>query len=500
MNQETIKKLLGPHKTVAVTGAQWGDEGKGKIVDLLSQEAEIVARGTGGANAGHTILVGDEKLILHLVPSGIRRDNDGVTTICGNGMVVDPFALIKELKMLEEKGVSYNRLNLAYNASLIIPLHILTDQLRERQAGNGKIGTTGRGIGPAYTDKVARIGLIVNDMLNPDTFVEKLRKNTAEHMRRIGSFPKETVDELRTKLFPHLAQSDDEVFNFDAVVETYLGYGRELSPLIVDTDRLMWECVGKRRILLEGAQGQLLSVESGTYPYVTSSDSSVAGLARGVGLKEGDIDYSIAVTKAFYMTRVGTGPFPTELGGSESDEWCNNPSVTRKEDEDSRQDASVNSADEFVQGVGIRIAGNEYGSTTLRPRRVGWLDLPMLRYTQARTGGVLALTLLDVLDGCEVIKLCTGYEYAGPDYRVGNQTYSAGVRIETPIMEETILRNCKPIYQEFPGWLQPIGHLTEQSQLPQELMTIIRFVEAQTDARVALVSVGPERDQTILWQ
>ncbi len=503
MNQQLLEKLLGPHKVVAVMGGQWGDEGKGKIVDLFSGWAQVVARGNGGANAGHTIQVDGKQLVLHLVPSGIKHDKDGVTNVCGSGMVIDPRALLEELAMLTREGVSYNHLQLSHNATLVLPQHVLLDRLREQKAGGGKIGTTGRGIGPAYADKVGRIALRVNDLLNPDIFVEKLKKATVEHSRLLKGFDPEAVEKLAKELYPGLAGTGGEPFSFSYLIQSYLEMGKRLAPHIANSDFLMGVCKeGGARVLLEGAQGRLLGIEGGTYPHVTASDCSLAGLARGVGLRESDVEQSFVVAKAFYMTRVGAGQFPTEFGrttiGRQSEEWCNSGEVTRETERESFPDACVNSADEFAQGVAIRQAGNEYGATTGRPRRTGWLDLVLLKHVLNDTPNAkLILTKLDVLDSCKTIKLATRHVYNGHDYRRANDLVRAGDALAEAVMDGAYLHYCHPEYEEYPGWLTPLGCLKVAEELPKELLTLIGRVEEFTKTKAAAISVGPERNQTI---
>lgn len=507
MKTQELRSSFGHYRTIAVVGGQFGDEAKGKFVDVFAEEnANIVARGTGGANAGHTISTNGIPTVLHLVPSGILHDKKGVTTVCGSGMVIDPRALMDELSALRKLGVTSTHFNVAHNASLVLPQHKVEEQLRERQAGRGKIGTTGRGIGPAYADKALRVGLTVNDLLDRHTFADKLRANLATKDAMIkGSDPallREIAD--KSKIFGFHDDDFGSQFDIDEIVSAYLECGDFLEHAITDTDAFMRASRdnGKTRIVLEGAQGVLLSVEDGAHPFVTSSDSSLAGLTRGVGLRESDVDLTIVVAKAFYMTRVGSGPFPTELGGVKSDEFCNAPGSNRESEAmtDSRQLDLLNSPVEYSQGVGIRLAGEEYGATSGRPRRTGWLDLALLRYVLGRTGGnvMLALTKLDVLDDCKEIKLCNGYEYIGPDLRVGQRRLISGTQLSDAIVKSEVMRHCRPIYQTFDGWLQPTGDITEIDDLPDKLVSMIGAVELATKTKVALVSVGPNRDQTIL--
>ncbi len=494
-------------RTLAITCTQWGDTGKGKLVDYFAGWADVIARGTGGANAGHTIRVGEREFVFHLVPSGILHP--GKMNIIGNGVVLDPRVLVEELDILTSEKIDFSGLRVAHNAKLVLPQHLLIDRLRERKAG--KIGTTGRGIGPAYEDHYRRIGLTVNDLLNPDALARKFRANLSQHMPTIGHEDQEIVGELMQH--PHLGSGkyydrDRGVFLVEVMIEDYLAFGRQIAEMIVDTDAILRELLGKIRILLEAAQGNLLSVDSGTYPFVTSSDCSLQGLAKGVGLSADVVDRTLGIVKAFYMTRVGEGPFPSEMGGVRSAEWCGTKGITRAVENERFPSASVRmkmphgSSEErdFELGVAIRRAGSEYGATTGRPRRVGWLDLPLLRYSSqvaGRHGKEVALTKLDVLDQCPVIKVCVGYQYDGPDQRVGRVSLKSGSVIRTAVPMADVLSHCRPIFREFRGWESNISTIRRRVDLPKELAQLIAFVEQEAGVTASLLSVGPDREQTI---
>jgi adenylosuccinate synthase len=500
VNAEAIKKFIGNATTVAVVCNQWGDTGKGKFVDLLSEWADVVARGTGGANAGHTIRLGERQYIFHLIPSGILRDAAGKVSVIGSGTAFDPRAACEELEMLDAAGLSYSNLFIAQNAKLVLPQHIVLDRVRESDAKGGKIGTTGRGIGPVYADHYARTGLFVNDMLNPEVFARKLARNLREKRFILKNYAPEVV--RRVCEHPQAGGgafwNKETIFDEAAITKAYLAYGARLRRMIADTDALVRDARNQgKRILLEGAQGNLLSVDIGTYPYVTSSDCSVRALAQGAGLRERDVDLPLGIVKAFYMTRVGEGPFPTEIGGARSNKWCNTSGVTKVTEAEQFPAADVNSSDEFTQGVGIRRAGTEYGATTGRPRRVGWLDLPLLRYSAQYTGQEAILTKLDVLDACREIKICTSYEYRGPDYAWGAETIRAGKKLEVAIPNLEVMAHCVPAYKTFPGWCTPIRTMRSHRELPKALLDIIRFVEKEADIHVRAISVGPEREETI---
>lgn len=484
--------LLRDIRTLAIVCTQWGDTGKGKFVDYFAEWADIIARGTGGANAGHTIVLNGTQYIFHLVPSGILYDSQGKVNIIGNGTVIDPGVILQELRILQDTGLPYNNLRLSGSAKLVLPQHIILDRVRECGA-DGKIGTTGRGIGPAYEDYYARLALTVNDLLNPDCFVAKLRRNLRDKVQFLRTVDPAVVREIMQH--EHLGSGryyhPDRIIDADAIVAQYLGYGQALRELVADTDHIVRIAWGKQNILLEGAQGHLPSIDYGTYPFVTSSDCSIQGLAKGVGLSEKQVDLTLGIVKAFFMTRVGEGPFPTELGGVQSAAWCGAKGVNRETELVQFGTVSVNDPDPFRQGIGIRIAAREYGATTGRPRRVGWLDLPLLRYAVQTGIQGLILTKLDSLDGCESIKLCTAYEYQGPDYRLGERLLQRGDRIDIAVPQSDVLQYCQPIYQDFPGWKAAASQ-------PAELMTVIEYLEAEVGKPAVILSVGPDRDQTIV--
>lgn len=498
-----LDELLKDKKVVAVTCNQWGDTGKGKFVDLIAEKANTIIRGTGGDNAGHTICwrdtYGEQELVTHILPSGILYDSSGKTNIIGSGTVLYPKTLILELRALVAKGLTFNNLLVALNAKLILPQHILLDRLRESQAGIGKIGTTGKGIGPAYVDHYSRNGLVVNDLLNKDIFVKKLRKNISDKLQIFNTTDWEVMKNILDS--PHLENGAYYLghgrINEEAIVEMYMDYGEQIKDLIYDTDSFTRNNLGGGLILLEGAQGALLSIDHGTYPFVTASDCTVAGLAQGAGLSPAAVDLSLGIVKMPYMTRVGRGPFPTELGGGDSDRWCNSSEANRLEEEKLFPEASINDDYELFQGVAVRRAGNEYGATTGRPRRTGWLDLPLLRHALKFSGPNTILTKLDVLNDCDLIKICTAYEYRGPDYYYGKQLLTAGTVINNAILSDEVLANCIPIYQEFPGWKKSLENIEKVYDLPAELDNIIDFVMKNSGMRPRIISVGPRRDQTI---
>ena len=420
---------------VAVIGSQWGDEGKGKIVDWLSERADMVVRFQGGHNAGHTLVIDGVEYKLSLLPSGIVRK--GKKSVIGNGVVVDPVALLREIETLRGQGVAVSPDNLivSESVSLILPVHVEVDQAREARRGAGKIGTTGRGIGPAYEDKVARRGVRLSDLRNPELLAERLAALAAHHnvwLEAAGSAPVQ-ADEMATQLM--------------GMAEELLSFaGRSWQVLAAAQD-------ARQTILFEGAQGVMLDIDHGTYPFVTSSNTVAGQAATGAGTGPSSVEFTLGITKA-YTTRVGSGPFPSEDFG----------------DDGSR--------------MGER--GREFGTVTGRKRRCGWFDAVMVRQA-ALTAGItgMALTKLDVLDGFEVLKICTGYECDGQklDYFPSNAADQA---------------KCAPIYEEMPGWSQTTYGARSWAELPANAVKYIRRVEELTGLPVALLSTSPERDDTIL--
>ncbi len=417
-----------------VVGAQWGDEGKGKIVDVLASQADIVARYQGGANAGHTLVCQGRTVVLHLIPSGILHEH--VHCVIGNGVVLDPVALRQEISMLESLGVSVRgRLFISHKAHVIMPYHKLLDQAREQHQS---IGTTGRGIGPAYIDKYSRTGIRVVDLLDRSVLEEKLRANLAEK------------NALLEKIY-HTEQLDVE-----AIVSEYLEFDRYIDEFVTDTTSLLHTALADgKRILAEGAQGALLDVDHGTYPFVTSSNPISGGACTGLGIPPTAVDRIIGLAKA-YSTRVGNGPFPTELTDQ--------------------------------TGEQLRTVGSEYGATTGRPRRCGWLDLVALRYSVMVNGITeLALTKLDVLSHFPTIKVCTGY-------RLGGQ------RLKGFPVDAQTLDAVEPEYIELSGWQSPLDEARFIEELPPQAQTLIELIESYCGVRVTLVSTGAEREQIVRRQ
>ncbi|MBI2484420.1 adenylosuccinate synthase [Candidatus Uhrbacteria bacterium] len=491
--------FLGNAKTVAVVCNQWGDTGKGKIIDFLTPWADIVARGTGGANAGHTICYQGREFVTHLLPSSIFHDCDGKISIIGSGVAFDPRQCLEELGALQEAGYPSRQLRISRHSKLVLPQHILLDQLSGIRKDSDAIGTTGRGIGPAYADYYNRCSLFVGDLFHRDTFVKKLRLNLEEKIARLRAYDHHLVEQIcrQQRLGNGAYFHPDSMLDPEAIVEDYTGFfADQLREYVTDTTEIMRASLGKKRILLEGAQGYLLSIEYGSYPYVTSSDCSIEGLAKGVGLNVGDVDLTFGAVKAFYMTRVGKGAFPTECGGLVSDEHCGQ--ITREQEKAEYSRVNVNDPDSLRQGIAIRMRGNEYGATTGRPRRVGWLDLALLRQALRVNGNDIILTKVDVLDECEEIKLCTAYRYAGEQFFLGRDTIKHGEQFFTVFPDNAFLKSCEPVYQSFPGWLTSTSGLRSYADLPKNMRAIIEYIERETGAVVRMVSVGPDREQTII--
>lgn len=508
--EERLNDLLKSFYTVAVVCNQFGDSGKGKIVDLISTywKPHYCVRSSGADNAGHTIKFGETTLATHIIPSGIIHDKDGVRNIIARGTAINPKTARDELVALDACGITHNGLGISLNAKLILPQHILLDRLRESRSG--KIGTTGRGVGPVFSDHFARIGLTVGDMLNKDVFLKKIIKNMEEKTIIFNSYDPKLVKEIMNlKVLENgLFYDPIKLVNIDAIIFYYCSYFADFfRGMIYDTEKELKGVVGKEKILLEGAQGIMLDVDEGTRPFVTSSNCSPAGLAHGAGLKGEDVDFTFGVTKAPYMTRVGEGSFPTEIGGLNA--------VSRfkgvledhaAELEKATEVDLLNSKNEIIQAGTICTKGHEFGVTTGRPRRVGWLDLVSLKHAVSISGKNICITKPDVLTGCKEIKICIGYVYQGPDYNYGNRVIRNGEEIYDIILKEEILEKCRPIYKIFPGWEEDVSKIRRYEDLPVQLRDIFCFTkeyirtqtEQKIEAEIFIVSVGADRDQTII--
>jgi len=422
--------------SVVLIGSQWGDEGKGKITDFLAEKADMVVRYQGGNNAGHTVVVENKEYKLHLIPSGILYP--GTTCVIGNGVVIDPQVLVKELDYLEAQGIATDNLKISLRAHLIMPYHIRLDELEEDRKGANKIGTTRRGIGPAYMDKAGRVGIRVVDLLDPEEFAARLKQNLAE----------------KNKLFAKVYEVPG--FDFDEIYQQYMGYLSRIEKYITDTSVIIHEFLAQgKNVLFEGAQGTLLDQDHGTYPYVTSSHPVAGAACIGAGVGPSEINKVIGVVKA-YTTRVGEGPFPTELFGEE--------------------------------GEMIRTRGHEFGTTTGRPRRCGWLDAVILKYA-ARINGLnrIAVTKLDVLDQLETLKICVAYKYRGELLT----NFPASLKV---------LAECEPVYEEFAGWMEDTSHVRSYEQLPANAKIYLERLSQLINVPPAIIAVGPKREQTIILE
>jgi len=418
---------------VVLVGAQWGDEGKGKATDLLGGDVDYVVRYQGGNNAGHTVVIGEEKYALHLLPTGVLSPD--VIPVIGNGVVIDPGVLLSEMDALQERGISCDRLLISANAHLIMPHHKALDKVTERYLGKARIGTTGRGIGPAYADKVARMGVRVQDLLDPGILKQKIEVALTEK------------NQVLTKVYNRRGIDPERT------LEEYLGYAERLKPHIADTSLVLCRALDEgKTVLLEGGQGTLLDIDHGTYPFVTSSSPTAGGACAGSGIPPTRLTRIIGIIKA-YPPRVGSGPFPTEL------------------------------LDE--QGEWLRATGHEYGTTTGRNRRCGWFDAVIARYA-VRINGLtdLFLTKLDVLSGLERIPVCVAYDVDG-------------VRHDELPMTQTEFHHAKPIYEELPGWQEDITGAKTFEDLPPNAQAYVRALEEMCGAPISAIGVGPERDQTL---
>ncbi len=418
----------------ALVGAQWGDEGKGKTIDILASQADMVVRAQGGSNAGHTVVADGITHKLRLIPSGILYPN----TVCvvGNGTVIAPPVILKEMAQLKENGVSLKNLKIDARAHVIIPYHIAIDTLSEKMRGAGDIGTTKNGIGPCYMDKAERCGIRIIDLITPEVFKEKLFKNV----------------ENKNKLLKYVYGGEE--MDAQAIYDEYCGYAEQLKPFVTDTSVLIYDAIkAGKNVLFEGAQGTLLDIDVGTYPFVTSSHPTAGGFCEGSGVGPTLIDNCLGVAKS-YITRVGKGPFPTELN------------------------------DEI--GDRIRNVGGEFGTVTGRPRRTGWFDAVIIRYA-VRVNGLtsLAINKLDTLSGIETLKICVAYKKNGEILK------------DFPV-DISLLEGCEPVYEELPGWTEDLSKCHSFDELPENAKNYIRFIEEQADCHVSMVGVGPDRTQNLM--
>lgn len=422
-------------KNAIITGAQWGDEGKGKTTDFLAEQADVVVRASGGNNAGHTVITNGQTFKFHLMPSGILYADK--ICVVGNGTVIDPKSFIAEIKYVKDRGFSTDNLYISDRAQIVMPWHLVIDGLSEDAKGENDIGTTRKGIGPVYTDKVERSGIRMHDLMDKDVFTEKLKRSL------------ETKNTLLEKIY------GVDTLDYNEILEKYLGYAELLRPHVTDTSVLLYDLLVKQDkiAVFEGAQGTLLDIDHGSYPYVTSSNPTSGGVSIGCGITPNIAGKIIGVAKA-YTTRVGKGPFPTELHDQ--------------------------------TGEDIRQKGHEFGTTTGRPRRCGWMDTVILRYA-VRINGLtdLSLTRLDTLGGFDTVKICTHY-------------MKDGVRVDNFPASLDELAKCKPVYEEMPGWETEISHIRNYDELPENAKAYVKRIEELSECPATIISIGPGRAETII--
>jgi len=466
-----LAKLVENKQIIAIVCNQFGDTGKGKFSDYFASHwADVIARGTGGNNAGHTIVVNGKQKIFHLLPSGITEDSKGKINILGNGMVIDIKALCEELEELEKEDISYNNLMISKDAHVIMPWHVSQDRAKNMSQKSGGIGSTGRGIGPCYADKTARRGIKIADLFDKEVLEYKINK--------IKQFyPEQNID-------------------FKKVLKESSPYIKKIKPFVKNTIQEIHKFKDQgKKICIEGAQGLFLSIEHGTYPYVTSSDPSINGTASGVGLNAQDVDLTLGIIKFPFMTRVGAGPFPSELGGQKSEDYCaeglehdiNYELKTHLGGGDNKKEKItelMNSQDEFLQGVGIRLAAGEYGATTKRPRRTGWTDAVLAKYARKINGPHFIFTKVDSLAGAKKFGICYGHKLNGStitDYDPNGK----------------FLKQIKPEIKFYEGY-SDISKIRDFKDLPEGLKQAIQDFEQFTGGKVKIISVGPDRDETIV--
>ncbi|MCX7848501.1 MAG: adenylosuccinate synthase [bacterium] len=494
-----MKTYFGREQVVGLCGAGWGDEGKGKFTDEFAGEADVVVRAQGGCNAGHTVVIGEKRVKLHHVPSGIAQP--GTVNVIGNGVVVDPRVLVEEeFSHLRALGIEVSGLRISGDAHVVMPWHRVLDRAREWSLGGRRIGTTARGIGPAYADKVLRGGIRVNDLYDAELFREKVRVIAEEKEKVV----REVYGVSDAQIEEWMSGADQERglwwrgghFDAERIAESYLRWAEAMRPHVTETRKLLWEAwQAGRKILMEGAQGLLLDIDHGTYPYVTSSSCGAAGFASGSGLPPRAIERVYSVMSA-YMTRVGSGPFPTELGTEAA--IANEHAGARMSREEAVALAGV-ARDEYTLGKVIRHIAGEFGTTTGRPRRTGWFDAVACRRAVQMNGPDVIVSKLDVLDVLPVVKICTAYRYEGPSVEYNGKRLESGAMLEEFPADARILAYCRPAeMREVRGWQTDTGSCRTYRELPLGARRYLQAIEETTGARVRMVSVGPQRHQTLM--
>jgi adenylosuccinate synthase len=484
---------------IGICGAAWGDEGKGKFTDVFADEAHIVARAQGGCNAGHTVIVGNMKLKLHQVPSGIIYTDK--LNVIGNGVVLDPRVLVEnEIKNLIAQGINTDNLRISGDAHIIMPWHRIIDRAREWRLAKNKIGTTARGIGPAYADKANRCGIRLNDLYDKKILIEKIQSIAKEKENLLfgaWNLPENTFAE-----WMNMSDQLDGLwlkngnFNVDTIADSYSRWAEKLQNYVTDTKELINSAIkNNKKILLEGAQGLLLDIDHGTYPFVTSSNCSAGGFATGLGISPQSVDRVYNIMSA-YTTRVGAGPFPTELGTE--DEISKENGNNKMSFEQSAALAKT-AEDDYTVGKIIRHIAGEFGTTTGRPRRTGWFDAVACSLAAKINGPDVIITKLDVLDVMPKIKICTAYEYTGPETWYNGKTILTGDKFNIFPTDARILKYCRAAeFREFDGWNSDITSVKNFNDLPELTKEFLNGIEQTTGCKIRLVSVGPKRSQTII--
>lgn len=484
-------------QVIGVCGAAWGDEGKGKFTDEAAAEANVILRAQGGCNAGHTVIVDGCKYKFHQVPSGIMYENS--INIIGNGVVVDPRVLVEqELPQLTERSHSIAGLRISGDAHVIMPWHRILDKAREWSLAKGKIGTTARGIGPAYADKATRCGVRMNDLLNPEWLREKCAARIAEKEKTIFDVykvPVDTFNEWMSASDQHTEWAANGHFDPEAIARSYAAWGEQLKEHITDTRLLLNDAYKSgKKILLEGAQGLLLDIDHGTYPYVTSSNCAAGGFATGAGFSPGIVGRVYSVMSA-YMTRVGGGPFPTELG---TEDAISQENAAMRMSLDECRKLALSAKDDYSIGKVLRHVAGEFGTTTGRPRRTGWFDAVACAHAVRINGPDVIISKLDVLDVLPVLRMCTAYEYTGPQVFYNGTVLQSGSILKAFPTDARVLEYCVPAeYEEFQGWQSDITSVRSYTDLPEATREYLKGISRNTGCFIRRVSVGPERNQTM---
>jgi len=491
--EKQMRERYPQGSVIAVGCNQWGDSGKGAIVDALMIIAGMCVRCGGADNCGHTTEANGLKYVSHMIPSGIIHGARGVVSVIARGVAFNPLTARRELSKFAEMGITHDNLKISFRSKLILPYHILFDMLSESMSSKSKkIGTTGRGVGPVFTDYTARTGLFVGDMFNENVMYQKLKHVLRDRITFLKTLDIGMLKEImqHERLEDGLFFHSTEILDIDAIVEQYHNHGEFFREMICDTEAYIKSQLGKMTIVLEGAQGVLLDIDYGSYPFVTSSRATIAGMANGAGLRDDQITEKLGVVKA-YVTRVGEGAFPTEIGGYDAVSIYNDK--FRKSLKKVPLSKQINDQHAIIQGGAIGLKGHEFGATTGRLRRVGWMDLVALRHSIDINGPKIVITKLDVLSGIKKLPVCVGYRYEGS----GNPAIPViyGQELEYMIPENDILKDCYPIYEYLEGWDEDISNVRSWEYLPVRAQEYLQFIINSTDARIVMIRVGPKREQ-----